>query len=203
MSLHQPNHAPEIPQAVLDTFRSSLSMFHLPVQTPDTLDLHSAHHTFHLGLDPIKAGVGAAAAKQAGWRLFVGTDNKVRGDVRTSPSGWKLAAVFHKDSTHVDMVQHQVRACDCLDRLQEVQNYTYSLRLLKIPGLNLEAFWLVAQDAQQEDLLVPFREPKGKEPYPTLIGKLDRPTPFTMTDFLKVIRPLAEKRLQYPRPYGS
>ena len=64
--------------------------------------------------------------------------------------------------------------------------YEYELRVLKIAGLLLEVFWLKAKTGS--DLVVPY--------FALFRDELNVMRVLQVDDFLKIVKPLAEKRLQ-------
>jgi hypothetical protein len=58
---------------------------------------------------------------------------------------------------------------------------------LRIPGLNIKAFWLISEPGGA-DWVVPFL---------TLAHQLQLSRPYSVTDFMNIVRPLASERLTY------
>jgi hypothetical protein len=97
-----------------------------------------------------------------------------------------------------ERVVQALSASDKLGKLPQVAAADYQARLLAIPGLNLEAFWLVPRKAGSADLIVPF--PAGQE---QLIPALRSSNPYNLTTFLGLIRPLAGSLLTMPAAHGA
>ena len=74
-----------------------------------------------------------------------------------------------------------------VEKLPQVQAKNYELRRLRIAGLSLGAFWLRSMDGGA-DLAVPYH---------TIAHELERMRAYPMSEFLAVVRPLAEKRLKF------
>jgi hypothetical protein len=74
-----------------------------------------------------------------------------------------------------------------LENLPDLHGRSYDPRLLRIPGLYIEAFWLKPLSPGDEtDLVVPYHTP---------LKDLDPAKPYPIKDFLDRIRPLAEQAL--------
>jgi hypothetical protein len=165
--------------------------------TPDTL-LHNAQQIFVLGLRDAASNAGIGAATPFGWRIFAGT---VRGKIvmgrlscRPQPVGWKLTAAFYGDR-----VWDALQASTAIDSFARASMADYELRVLAVPGLNLETYWLVDQSTGRSHLAVPI--PAAPKPHP--IGILNREPAHPMPNFLSAIRPLAQLRMTARSVYGS
>jgi hypothetical protein len=145
---------------------------------------HDPQQVFVLGLGEAAENAGIQAAKPIGWRLFAGSERgkTVLGNVSRRPEvGWKMTACYYGDRAW-----EALDASRALDSLRPVESADYELRVLSLPGLNLEGFWLVAQKTGSEDLMVPFPavpadagSPQNEQGF------------FTMANFLAAIRPRA------------
>jgi hypothetical protein len=136
-----------------------------PTRVPTQADLggllepnivHDAQHVYSLGLDAAARGDADDIVK-AGWRLFAGTTQQmiVMGRVTwRGQSGWKMSAV-----NYGDWAWSVLEATRKLDELPQVKTADYELRVLAVPALSLEAFWLVSKTEGTQDLVVPFRSP--------------------------------------------
>jgi hypothetical protein len=164
---------------------------------------HDPQPVFILGLNDVVENNGIGAAKAAGWRFFAG-DAKfktVMGRVTRRPPSlqWSLTAAYYGEPVaDRDRVWDVLQASHSLVELPEVQTGTFELRILAIPGLNLEVFWLMAHSAGSSDLAVPFPAPP-KQPIPELNDSVVLP----MTSFLTKIAPLAQFRSSAPDLFGS
>jgi hypothetical protein len=157
---------------------------------------HDPQQIFALGLSHLASGSGMAAALPAGWRLYAGNaPGKIcHGRViERHPGDWKLTACFWGDR-----VWNAFQESLGLRSLPAVQTANYELRLLAIAGLNLEAFWLVAQQSGLPDFVVPFPA-APLQPIPGLNVTGD----IRMADFLSVVVPLAKQRMTAPKHHVS
>jgi hypothetical protein len=162
----------------------------------DRILRHDGQEVFVLSLTDAAYNGGVSAAVSSGWRFFAGSapGKILMGKVaRRKVSDWKLTAAFYGDR-----VWAANEASKALDRLPEVQSSDYELRVLTVPGLNLEVFWLVAQSASADDLVVPFPM-KPHQP----IDVLNQDAVFTMANFLAAIRPLARLQMTAEPLHGS
>jgi hypothetical protein len=165
---------------------------------------HDPQKVFTLGLSDVKTG-GIAAAKLVSWRYFAGNapGKIVLGNVsqRHINEPWKLRSVFYGYRVTAALLHsHEV------DSLPHVQVENYELRFLRIPGLNLEAFWLMhltapgsSVPAQPLPDLVAVFPPPPNQLYPQLnVSKV-----ITMAAFLDIIVPLAVEGLTMPNDEGA
>ncbi|HTM49833.1 MAG TPA: hypothetical protein VL285_14160 [Bryobacteraceae bacterium] len=149
----------------------------------DPLEIHT------LGLQDLAGAAGIAAAEHAGWRFMAGgaLTQPIAGDVTVPPFNRppKLISLMH--GPQVPEFLHI--AYSLMSRLEAQPNRldTYELRILSVPGLLVEAFWLKTPDVET-DLVVPYRN---------LVSELEGKPVFTMTEFLSIVKPLAAERLQF------
>jgi hypothetical protein len=149
---------------------------------------HDPQQVFVLGLSDLATQPGTAAARQDGWRLFAGNSQgkTCLGRVVQLPTGgWKLTSCFWGDR-----VWFALLASQALGTLAAVLPADYELRVLRIPGLNLEAFWLVAQPPGFGDLIVPFQ---------ANIPGLTKSGTIAIADFLSTIGPMVKQRMSSPQ----
>ena len=180
---------PNAPTACLDAFSNGLSAF-LPggpagsvlretfvgaaPLIPTSADVRTgsgqpkvtaALRTFVLSLTDAANNNGQISPQPAGWSIFAGdaNDRTVVGRLVQRGQTWKLVAVQYGD-----LVWQTMSATRQLNAAPPVplQLKDYELRLLLIPGLNLQMFWLVAQDAGLPDLV--FQTPAGIAPPPPM-----------------------------------
>jgi hypothetical protein len=145
---------------------------------------HNSQQVFLLTLNEAAFNNGSINPPSAGWRFFGGTspnDTILGRTIQVLPSNaWKLAGVFYGDRVYqaLTLSMH-------LEAFAQAANEEYELRLLALPGLNLEAFWLASQTAGSPDLVAPFPQKTGQ-----LIQVLQGDF-YPMASFLALIRPLA------------
>jgi hypothetical protein len=159
------------------------TMADLGVSTAELL--HDAHQIFVLGLADAASATSLSAASSSGWRVFAGTAEGpvLMAKVASRQSmGWKMTAAYYGDR-----VRAALRAALELDELPQVSSGDYELRVLTVPALNLDAFWLANQGTAGYDLIVPFPAAPNQ-----LIAALNTQPVYTMPDFLAAIRPLAQ-----------
>jgi hypothetical protein len=157
--------------------------------SPGTASIHDPQHIYVLDF---RNGYFAPPV-DSGWRLFAGLQQFlcVMGRVakRHDASAWKLTGAFYGDPVaNRDRVWDVLQASGALDGLPEIQTATYELRVLAVPRLNLETFWLVNQTAGGSDLVVPF--PAAPE---QPIAALNTAAAYPMDDFLSRIDPLLKR----------
>jgi hypothetical protein len=163
----------------------------------DAISYHNAQQVFVLALNDAVNAANANAATPAGWRLFAGnTVNKTmlgRVSSRQTLSSWKLTSAYYGER-----VWNSLQASRALDALPEVRAGNYELRVLTVPGLSLETFWLVAHTQGFTDLVVPFPA-KPNQP----ISVLNEESIYKMPNFLAAIRPLILLRLKTQLAHGN
>jgi hypothetical protein len=140
---------------------------------------------FTLGLQQIVRGDGLLAAQQTSWRFLArgASGQTVAADVTARPGATpKMASVWRGPQ-----IENTARARVDVERLPDVKARDYELRVLRIPGLRIEAFWLKLP-AGDADLVVPFL---------TLADELRWLQPYPADNFLKIVRAMAEKQLAY------
>jgi hypothetical protein len=151
---------------------------------------HDPQQVFVLGLSDLVRQPGTAAARQDSWRLFAGnTQGKtcMGRVVQRSPGGWKLTSCLWGDQ-----VWSALLASQAIATLAAALPADYELRVLRIPGINLEAFWLVAQPPASGDLVVPFQANQS-------ILSLGRSGTIELGTFLSVVGPMVIKRMLAPK----
>jgi hypothetical protein len=170
------------------------------VSIPSLADLSAAREAqqvFALSLTDAANNTGAISPAPAGWRIFAGNmpgKCVVGRMVQTSPSGtWKMIAVYYGSPALNALNATMDLAAPLIPVDQE-----YQLRVLEVHGLNLHAFWLVAQKAGAVDLIIPFPAAPHQ-----LIDGLNGSNKYTMPAFLTVIRPLAVNKLNMAPGQGA
>lgn len=153
------------------------------------------HPVYNLRLQHVlaNAGEGPVTGDLAGWRYYASSQSS------------DLAVAGHIDFatkrvtslSYGDTVQRNLDAAKSLENLSECADGTYEPRLLRIPALLLEAFWLEpileAQANTATGWIVPFH---------TLSKEVEEGKPYPVKDFFRLIRPLAENALA-ANPNGS
>jgi hypothetical protein len=128
-----------------------------------------------------------AAARLLGYRYFAHGDAPeavVAGDVDASSTP-QVTALSYGSSVQ-DTLLAKKRFDEHPD-LSDPASANYEPRLLRIPGLYVEAFWLKPLSGGGADSVIPYH---------TLIPDLDSATPIPVKEFFDKVRPLAEQALQ-------
>jgi hypothetical protein len=142
-------------------------------------------HVFSVGLEDIVEGQEIRGAKSVGWRFLTGArlGPAVACDVTERQEGSPKVTGVSRDP----LISAAIRATHEIETLPAVREKDYELRVLRIPGLLIEAFWLVSRTGET-DLLVPVltrsRLLKVMQPYP-------------VAEFLNIVRPLIAKFRQF------
>lgn len=157
-----------------------------------------AQQVFVLNLTEVAHNTGTVSPAAAGWRFLVGNgpNQAVMGSLIPGPATqpWKMTALYYGDRVWDAYVA--ARSLDALPPQADGQDY--ELRLLAIPGLNLEALWLEAQTVGSDDVLLPFPAAPNQ-----LLRTLNGAAEYTMPAFLAAIRPLAANLLGMDAGYGA
>jgi hypothetical protein len=144
------------------------------------------HPVFQLSLEDVSAGKGVEAARQSGWRFLMGqasTQGGTAGEVHGAGPAYEFGGISH--GAHVgQMVETLQRA----ERLREVADGEFELRLLRVPALYVVAVWLKDQRAAN-DLLIPIPPTRP----PLVVGQ-----PYTTADFERVLKQVAGERKAAP-----
>jgi len=169
------------------------------VSTAAGPDVHDPQEVFVLNLTA--AGTFGAPVSTY-WRVFAGTRqfSTVMGRVTQRPptNPWKMTSAYYGDPVAGrDRVWAACQILDDIRLLPEVRAEDYNLRVLKVPMLNLESFWLVHTVAGLSDLVVPFPAAPNQS-----IPALNTAFVYSMGGFLSRILPLA-KRLLITPPYSG
>ena len=154
-----------------------------------------------LGLpDVLGDGKGMDGARAGGWRIaarsaggVIAGDVYMRDATRLGPPNTLKA-----DPPKLACIRRGVEILKMFNKIQELPKLTssndipeqpYFLDLLLLPGLVTDSLWLRPQDLTQKvSYVVPFN---------TLIKELDGERVYSGTDFIQVVRPLAEHWKKY------
>ncbi|MBV9770995.1 MAG: hypothetical protein JOZ32_15585 [Bryobacterales bacterium] len=180
---------------------------------PDALKSSIAIQVFTVSLYDAANNTGALSPKSSGWRFFAGDEQGKTVLGRVTKSGpnqaWKLAAVHYGD-----LVWETRNAVLSLEKSppQELQGKDYELRIMAIPGLNLEVFWMHAKGPGSVDFIFPApsaaTERTAGRPYSSgaaaaYPGSALGTLPMDMQSFLAEIRPLAASLLAIGPTHGA
>ena len=152
-----------------------------PVRSQPTQDWFGLN-VFTLQIRHLNEGVGAATP--AGWRFLSG--GEVAADVVAGKDGELPRMTSLLRDPLVDRAAKAVRE---VENLPEVARSDYELRVLRVPGILIEAFWLISTQGGT-DLLVPAL---------TKSNRLKRMQAYTVGDFLEIARTLARDFLEFDR----
>jgi hypothetical protein len=140
---------------------------------------------FNVGLPDLAGDVGIKNAKAVAWRFHA-----------TDASGAPIACELPETTpdralmthlSHGPRIAEALQAAAQLETLPQVKAAEFDLLTLRIPGILVEAFWLKSRGGGT-DLVVP---------YITRSKQLQLGRPYSMNEFLSIVRPIAAKRLAY------
>jgi hypothetical protein len=165
--------------------------------TPGPPNITAVLQAFVLSLQDAASNTGVITPAEVGWNFFAGNgaNATVVGRVVHRRHAWKLVAVHYGSLVFetLGLAQLILSAPPA-----QVDAADYDLRLLSIPGLNLEVFWLAARNAASTDFVV--HTPTAVTP----ALHLGNPnSPLLIQNFLTEIRPLAASLLAMPATYGA
>jgi hypothetical protein len=171
MSLKNPKEAP--PKEAIDDIDAFLQP-----GDPSPSDLRQQQYwqwTFTLGLEELAKDNAQLPGAPVGWQYVIG-----------NRSGQALSATVDASNKLVGLsrgpaVTAALNAARELKTLPEAADSDYEIRLLTIPGLLTEAFWLKSLEGKP-DLIVPF----------STAQELRLGHPYPIEKFLKIMRPLAK-----------
>jgi hypothetical protein len=175
--------APKLP-ALADVIKSAS-----PPQAP--------LQNFTLGLRDLQRAGGTRSAKAGSWRFFAGNtaSEAVAGECLQSldTGTWQLTNVSYGSN-----VWQMIEALNALPQLAGIPSLEdFKIRYLKIPGILVEAFWLVSLNGSA-DLAVVFPPPPNQ-----LQRRLNDQAVYEMPVFLDIVSALAVERLKFSARKGS
>jgi hypothetical protein len=152
---------------------------------------------FTLGLRDLQRSSGTISAKAGSWQFFAGNtaSEAVAGECLQSPDTgiWQLTNVSYGSN-----VWQMIQAANSLPQLAGIPSLEdFQVRFLKIPGILVEAFWLVSQNGGT-DLAVVFPLPPNQ-----LQRRLNDQAVYEMPVFLDIVSALAKERLSFSARKGS
>ncbi len=194
---------PTVPSDVLDAMKSGISAFvsdgpHRESRRvagkfalPKSDDLgpppYPAHEVFNLSLADAASTTGVSAATRAGWRFIAGDkqDKMLLGRISNANSAGvrKMTAAFYGPRVWAAYLAiGELRGVDGIAKAE------YEPRVLHVPSLNIQAFWLSPVWSSRDpgdanDLVVPFPLTP-----PQAAGALPKGASYTGPEFAAMIR---------------
>ena len=184
---------PPVPPAIREAFVAGIGDFtsQVPGAGLDPEKLSKASNgiqVFALGLSELEASETLIDnhAVAAGWQFLLDgpAGPAMSSEVYQPGSGMPRVISFSRDKNN----QEARWALAMLERLPEVHEHDYDLRILRIAGLGIDSFWLKSPAADQPDLVVPFH---------TLFTEVRAGVAYPMAQFLNKARPLIERTTPY------
>lgn len=143
-----------VPENIRGAFESGLGNF-LGEPVPARFRASVGIEVFTLPVDDLAAGRKEMNPRPAGWLFLTGA----------SPGEIMAAEVYEPGrgaepkvvNVSRDPVNEKIRRMvQGIERLPQMRAADYELRVLRIPAISVEAFWLKAAKKGQADLVVPF-----------------------------------------------
>jgi hypothetical protein len=103
------------------------------------------HPVYHAGLDAVLEGSLVTSAQFSCWRYLLLDDDRILAAAEIQPGSEEVETTFLGVSTGKS-VRSTVRAIARAERIEEVRENDYELRLLRIPSLYVVALWLHSED---------------------------------------------------------
>jgi hypothetical protein len=188
MSLIEPNPSPS---AMLAVFARWKDFAGASDPSLDTLlyvypEQHNMQVIYALGLEDLRAS-GLQNARKVGWRFLAGSGLRqaVAANLAQTGNEPPQMTALTRGPEIASAIRAAQRIRDDFPLVKDPQ-YEYELRVLKIPGILLEVFWLKAKTGG--DLVVPY--------FALFCDKLNVMRVLQADEFLDIVKPLAKKRLQ-------
>jgi hypothetical protein len=142
-----------------------------------------------LALEDLSNGAGLNGARHVGWGFLAGSPggHPIAAQITTSGADHKQELTAVAQGPEVALLIQSIHEAQTLAALQ---NNSYELELLRIPGILLEAFWLRA--SQGPDLVVPFH---------TTSKELQSMHPYAIDEFIAVARSLVDAFRRFDQFY--
>ena len=165
--------------------------------TPGPPNVKAVLQAFVLSLQDAANNTGVINPAHVGWNFFAGNgaSSTVVGRVVQRRHAWKLVAVHYGALVYQTLNLAQLIMSTPPTQVAAVD---YDLRLLSIPGLNLEVFWLASRNAASTDFVV-----HAPTAVTTALHLGNLNSPLMIQNFLTEIRPLAASLLAMPATYGA
>jgi hypothetical protein len=179
----EPRNASSIVRAGLDRLAVRESPLKIPQEAFSTLAMDSFHAVYDLRADEVAKGGGLETAHPTGFRYLVRSANAAiaAAEVHTDASGQASLLANLNYGPYVDAT---ARAFNDLTATEPVRSGSYEARLLRFSAIYLVAIWLKA-DPPGSDIIYPLA------PAP---ADLQAGRAYSVADFLRAIRPIAQKR---------
>lgn len=167
-------------------FQSGLQQLMQLRRIPEGLTIYpNRYPVYNLGARDVLTQLDpSAAARLVSWRYFANGSSggvTVSGDVNLA-SPPRVVSLSYGTTIREDL-----RTAGKLVDLPDLGNHSYDPRLLRIPGLYVEAFWLKSMPTGDEsDLIVPYHTP---------LVNLDPAKPIPAADFFGRLRYFAQQAI--------
>jgi hypothetical protein len=181
-----------VPANIEAAFQTGIAKFFAANDERLNLLLHPRGPSFWLpiytlGLNDIAHGAGLRAAQldADSWRLLAGASNlSAATEVGRGPTGeWKVTSTSQGPRIDEALRAAQLAISDW-QRRPELEQGNFQLRILSIPSLVTEAFWLKSEGGGSDFVI----------PYHTLIRGLEPGTTLSEKDFLSKTLGVARQR---------
>lgn len=125
---------------------------------PSKISLSEPYRGYSLSLEDLTQGKGLKAATQGNWHYLVFSDGTTIADAELAEVH---GHVEFSSLNHGAMAPATVSALNLAENSASLQGKSYELRVLFVSALHFVAIWLHANDAGNEDIIIPI-EPTPK-----------------------------------------
>jgi len=137
--------------------------------------------------------------KPLAWRFIAGGHKKMKTAAAcwsTHESSGRAKLVCALQAPEMAEILANAELLNNLSELSDHSSHQYELRVLRIPALYLEAFWLKSQSTQTPDWIVPYGlVPDGSDSIKLGAGiRLIKNKAYGVSDFLEIIRNAAHQK---------
>ncbi len=192
MPLHfaaEPKNGSSLVQKGLDKLSTRTSALSGRAVDFAALQLSPPHAVYDLRADAVAGGGGLETATATGFRYIIqgGGANIAAAEVQTDATG---AASLLANINYGPYVEATAQALTQVAKLASVSAGSFEARLLRFSAIALLALWLKS-DSGGADIVYPL---------PPAPAPLQAEQPYSAGDFIKAIRPLAQKRAEKKGP---
>lgn len=182
---------PKAPDGGEQMVRMHLDAKLLKVSRIEDVTIADAHRVYYVGATNLVSGQLLSAARIGPWRylLLQGTNAVGAAELKADEKTGKvlgfnsLQRAFEPDAP--------LEALRMAEKLPQIQKEDYEVRYLNIAPVLFVAVWL---HSKSDDIIIPL---------PNTFGRFNAYQPYSESEIIRVLKPVAEKRLQAPAGSGD
>ncbi|MBL8290683.1 MAG: hypothetical protein JNN08_02540 [Bryobacterales bacterium] len=192
MPVNRPVPPPEVTAALLKGLREYTSPRDPLLSLPPEAWL--ALKVFSLQIEDIIQKGGLAAAKPAGWRFLVdggeASGGPAAADVAEAATGGQPRMI---SLLRDPLITNAIQSVHIVERMEQWKSQEYELRVVRIPGILVEAVWLFS----------PVGEPDWVIPTLRRSRQIKRLWPYPTGEFFEIAQSASERCLEFDKPYTN